>query len=256
MILGPDKKRLSKRHGATSVEDFQKLGILPNALFNYLSLLGWSPGGAAEEVMSRQQIVKKFSLKKVNSSPAAFDYEKLNHINAEHLKRLPLEKKASLAGEVLKEHGWVLDPDWRVLGAKDTETYLRRILKVLGNRFSSLLRLPEQLGFFFAEDFPVDTEAAREHLSDPAGQHHLAQLADTLAAGIETSEPVPAAKFEEMVRVTAQKLNVGAGELIHPCRVALTGQTRSAGIFEVMELIGLPRVLARLRRVSAQGVQS
>jgi glutamyl-tRNA synthetase len=96
MILGPDKKRLSKRHGATSVEEFATEGILPDAMVNYLALLGWSPGASGDEVFTRDELIKKFSLKKVSSSPAAFDYDKLNHINAQHLKRLGPKERLAL----------------------------------------------------------------------------------------------------------------------------------------------------------------
>ncbi|MBU8871782.1 MAG: glutamate--tRNA ligase, partial [Gemmatimonadales bacterium] len=97
MILGPDKKRLSKRHGATSVEEFQHQGIIPEAMMNYLALLGWSPGGSADEVMTPAALTKNFRLKKVNSSPAAFDYDKLGYINSEHIKRKTPAERLELA---------------------------------------------------------------------------------------------------------------------------------------------------------------
>jgi len=128
MILGQDKKRLSKRHGATSVEEFQNLGILPAAMLNYLALLGWSPGGSGDEVMTAEAIIKKFSLKKVNSSPAAFDYDKLNHINSEHIKRLSADERLALAKPIIAERGWVLDPEWLIHGVDTTDTYLARVL--------------------------------------------------------------------------------------------------------------------------------
>jgi len=110
MILGPDRKRLSKRHGATSVEEFRDQKILPAALVNYLALLGWSIGAGGDEVLTRDQLIKKFSLKKVNSSPAAFDYDKLDFINAQHLKRLEPAERRELTLPILTEHDWQLDP--------------------------------------------------------------------------------------------------------------------------------------------------
>jgi glutamyl-tRNA synthetase len=248
MILGPDRKRLSKRHGATRIGQFREQGILPAALVNYIALLGWSIGASGDEILSRDQLGKKFSLKKINSAPAAFDYDKLNHINSEHIKRLSPEQRVALALPVLQRHGWQADPAWRVVGAEDTRTYLDRVLAILGNRFSSLNTLPDQIGFFFTEDYLKDEQAVAAHLNGESARRCLTALAEAVAVAMEPSEPISAACFEEIVRETAAKLELKAGQLIHPSRVALTGQTRSAGIFEVMELIGGPRVLARLRR--------
>lgn len=246
MILGQDRKRLSKRHGATSVEEFAEQGYLPDAMVNYLALLGWSPGGSGDEVFARTELIKKFSLKKVNSSPAAFDYDKLNHINAQHLKRLGPAERLALTEPMLAARGWSLDPDWSV-PAGDTRDYLGRVLQLLGGRFSDLRRVPEQIGFFFSEDFPRDEEAVAEHLAGADVRAGLAALADRLESSLASGAPLGQDVYEEAVRVQAEALGVKAGDLIHPCRVALTGQTRSAGMWEVMELIGGPRVVRRLR---------
>ncbi|MFO7654485.1 MAG: glutamate--tRNA ligase [Candidatus Krumholzibacteriia bacterium] len=250
MILGPDRKRLSKRHGATSVEEFRAQGIVPDAMINYLALLGWTVGASGDEVLAREQLIKKFSLKKVGSSPAAFDYEKLEHINAQHLKRLDAGGRRALTMPLLAQQGWSYHPGWLVPGVKSTEDYVDRILAVLGGRFSSLLRLTEQLAFFFHEAYPVDEEAWREKVAPPEARAHLAALASALAERLPPDAPVTGDRFEEMVRAVAEARGAGAGELIHPVRVAVTGQTRSAGVFDVMELVGLPRVRARLERAA------
>ncbi len=247
MILGPDKKRLSKRHGATSVAEFDKLGILPAAMLNYLALLGWSPGASGDEVLSAAAIIKKFSLKKVNSSPAAFDYDKLNFINAEHIKRLSAAERLDLAKPIIAARGWELDPAWLVSGVGDTDAYLARVLGTLGNRFSSLVTLPEQIGFFFSDDHFVDQESWTEHVATDEARGAMTALAAALADSLDPEVPHVAAEFEEVIRTTAEKMGVKAGVLIHPCRVALTGQSRSAGIFEVMELVGARRTVARLQ---------
>jgi nondiscriminating glutamyl-tRNA synthetase len=247
MILGQDKKRLSKRHGATSVEEFQHLGILPAAMLNYLALLGWSPGGSGDEVMSAEAIIKKFSLKKVNSSPAAFDYDKMNHINSEHIKRLSADERLDLAKPIIAARGWALDPAWLIHDVTDTDAYLARVLGTLGNRFSSLITLPEQIGFFFAADGYRDEEAWNEHVAGPENAALLTALADAVDNDLDLTQPQTSEAFEGVIRGTAEKLDVKAGQLIHPARVALTGQSRSAGIFEVMELMGGPRTVERLR---------
>ncbi len=250
MILGPDKKRLSKRHGATSVEEFQTQGILPAAMTNYLALLGWSPGGNADEVMTRDAIIKKFSLKKINSSPAAFDYDKLAHINSEHIKRLSAEERLELAKPIIARDNWALDTDWLIHGVDDTESYLNRVLGILGNRFSNLVTLANHIGFFFTEEHFVDAEAWKEHVTPEAARATLVTLAKAIETGMDLDVAQPASAFEEVIRSTAEEMGVKAGELIHPSRVALTGQSRSAGIFEVMELVGARRTVARLKNAA------
>ena len=251
MILGPDRKRLSKRHGATSVEEFRDQGILPDAMINYLALLGWSPGASGDEVFTREGLIKAFSLKRVNSSPAAFDYDKLTHINAQHLKRLGPSDRLDLTEPMLAARGWALDPAWRA-PADDTRAYLTLVLATLGGRFSDLRRVPEQIGFFFTDDFPVDPEAAA-HLAGAEVPARLRALADRLEAALPPQGPAGQDVYEAAVRGLAGDLGIEAGDLIHPCRVALTGLTRSAGMFEVMWLIGGPRTVARLRRVAGAG---
>ena len=247
MILGPDRKRLSKRHGATSVEEFAKLGILPAAMLNYLALLGWSPGGSGDEVMSAQAITKKFSLKKVNSSAAAFDYDKLNHINSEHIKRLSADERLALAKPIIAEHGWELDAEWLISGVDSTDAYLARVIGTLGNRFSSLITLPEQIGFFFTDEHFVDQESWDEHVATDEARTLMTALAEAIETSLDMDQAQDAGAFEEVIRTTAEKLEVKAGQLIHPSRVALSGQSRSAGIFEVMELMGARRTVQRLR---------
>ncbi len=251
MILGPDRKRLSKRHGATSVEEFQNLGILPAAMLNYLALLGWSPGGSSDEVMTAEAITKKFSLKKVNSSPAAFDYDKLNHINGEHIKRLSAKERLVLAKAIAAKQGWALGADWLINGVDNTDAYLARVIGTLGNRFSSLITLPEQIGFFFSDDHFVDQESWDEHVATAEARPLMIALADAIEADLDLDQAQAADAFEEVIRTTAEKLGVKAGQLIHPSRVALSGQSRSAGIFEVMELMGARRTVQRLRAAAS-----
>jgi glutamyl-tRNA synthetase len=250
MILGPDRKRLSKRHGAVSVEEFAGQGIIPQAMVNHLALLGWSIGASGDEVLTIDQLVKKFSLKKVNSSPAAFDYDKLEHINSQHLKRMDAGQKLDLLLPILAEHGWRYDPAWKVADAADHEQYAARLIALLGGRFSSLRTLPEQLEFFFTDDHVVDRQARDDMVADETARQRLTALADVLENELVPDGPATAAAFETVVRGLADRQGLKAGDLIHPARVALTGQSRSAGMFEVMEMLGAPRVIARLRRAA------
>ena len=135
--------------------------------------------------------------------------------------------------------------------ATDADDFLARVLKLLGGRFSDLRRVPEQIGFFYTDDFIRDDEAVAEHLSGDQAATWLAGLADRIEAAAPADAPASQGVYEEAVRAYAEELGVKAGDLIHPCRVALTGQTRSAGMFEVMELVGAPRTVARLRGAAA-----
>ncbi len=253
MILGPDGKRLSKRHGATSVEEFETMGILPDALLNYLALLGWSPGVEGEEIYAREQLVRKFSLKRVASSPASFDYRKLDFINGEHIKRLPPQRRAALVRPRLQERGWQVDVAWRTPAGADAELYLDLVLRALGNRFNDLRRVLDQVAYFFTEDYPVDAAAVATDLGADEARARLARLADNLTAADDGVSVMPAAGFEKVARDTVAQLDVEASLLIHPCRVAVTGQLASARIFPVLELLGAPRVIARLRRAAGLG---
>ncbi len=220
-------------------------------MLNYLALLGWSPGGSSDEVMTAEAITKKFSLKKVNSSPAAFDYDKLNHINGEHIKRLSAKERLVLAKAIAAKQGWALGVDWLINGADNTDAYLARVIGTLGNRFSSLITLPEQIGFFFSDDHFVDQESWDEHVATAEARPLMIALADAIEAELDLGQAQAADAFEEVIRTTAEKLGVKAGQLIHPSRVALSGQSRSAGIFEVMELMGARRTVQRLRAAAS-----
>ncbi len=244
MILGPDGKRLSKRHGATSVEEFADKGILSDAMVNYLALLGWSAGGSGDGVFMRKELISKFSLKKVNSSPAAFDYTKLEFINSQHLKRLEPKDKLLLSEAVCDENGWDVSEIWQI-PANDRANYLNKIIKVLGGRFSDLNRLPEMLSFFFTEDFTMEEEAVADNLTT-----ETAPLLNKLADKIEADKSDSAEEMEAAIKAVAADLDIKPGAIIHPARVALTGTTRSAGMYDVMYLVGGPRVIERLRRAA------
>jgi glutamyl-tRNA synthetase len=164
---------------------------------------------------------------------------------------LSSDERLELAKPIIAERGWTLDAAWLIHGADTTEAYLTRVLGTLGNRFSSLVTLPEQIGFFFSDDHYVDNEAWAEHVATDEARPLMIALADALENELDTASPQAAGAFEEVIRTTADKLGVKAGQLIHPSRVALTGQTRSAGIFEVMEMVGAPRTVRRLRAAAA-----
>lgn len=260
MILGADRSRLSKRHGAASVQEFRRMGYAPDALVNYLALLGWSYDGKTE-VFTRRGLVEKFSLERVSKNPAAFDEDKLRHINAEHFKRLdPLEKTAAIYRKLVEEK--VLPPDFEPAEfcATDFEgtvaldgvadpaqrrvvARLGFIVNVMGSRLGGAFDAPARLRYFFKDDYPREPEAVARHLAGPDAGERLERLAQAL----EGVEPFCHAGIEAAVRELADALGVKAGDLIHPCRVALTGYAVSPDIFAVIQLVGREKSVERLR---------
>ncbi len=234
MILGPDKKRLSKRHGAASVEEFRDQHWLPEAVVNYLALLGWSPGND-QEFFTVEQIIKKFSLKRLNHTAAVFDYEKARHLNGEHMKAMDPKRKADQAWAILAEAG-VVDADDR--GGRET---IERLLGLLGNRFRHFDRTVSHLSSYFGDDYPVDPEGAAQ--IDDAARDRLQRLADTYEA-VETFD---AASAETSLRALAEETGEKPGAYIHPARFAISGSTSGPSLFDAMELLGRERVVRRLR---------
>lgn len=232
MILGPDKKRLSKRHGAASVEEFRDDHWLSEAVVNYLALLGWSPGND-QEFFTVDQIIKKFSLKRLNHTAAVFDYEKARHLNGEHMKTMKMEDKVEVAWAILTAAGVVQD-------AAD-KPRLARILDLLGNRFSHFDRTVPHLSAYFSDEYPVDPEIAEE--VDDAMRGRLAALADRY----EALDPFDAAGAEQALRDLAKESGEKAGTLIHPARFAISGSGSGPSLFDAMELLGRERVVRRLR---------
>ena len=270
MILGKDKTRLSKRHGATSIDFYMNKYYLPDAMVNYLALLGWSYDGK-RELFSRKSLIDLFSLKKVSKNPAMFDMDKMEWVNAEHFKKLSLSNKVELVYSVLEKEG-LLPPDFEVDLSKPVDLKLvpgtepingemlssgkfefarelprlAFIIKVLGNRLKLLKDVPSMLGYFYKDDFESDEIAFRNNIMRPEVPPRLRTLADEY----EKLKYFDREKVEEVLRDTADGLGVEAGELIHPCRVALTGKTVSPDIFWVIVLLGKPKTIERLRRAA------
>ncbi|HET6373314.1 MAG TPA: glutamate--tRNA ligase [Candidatus Polarisedimenticolia bacterium] len=238
LILGEDKKRLSKRHGAVSVMEYQRAGYLPEALFNFLALLGWSPGGD-REVMTREEMISLFSFSGVGSRSAVFDTDKLGWMNGEYLKALPAEDLAARARPLFEESG-LWSPDF---ATTRTEWYVG-LVQLLKDRSRLLSDIARDARPFLTEEFEYDAAAAAKHLSSPAAADRLRALAQELKA----VEPFDEAACEAALRGLAQRLGVKAGDLIHPARVALTGRGVSPGIFAVMVRMGREAVLRRLDR--------
>ena len=238
LILGPDKKRLSKRHGATSVTDYRDRGFLPQAMVNFLALLGWSPG-TDEEVLTLDDLVRQFSLARISGGNAVFNPEKLEWLNGQHLARLSPDVLTALLEPTLVERAL-----WRDgLRASDRDWW-HRVLELLKPRARMLDDLVAGATPFLANVVVYDPAAVAKHLSAPDLAAHVAAVADAF----ERLPSFDRMSSEEALRGLAESRGVKAATLIHATRVAVTGQANSPGLFEVLELVGRDRVCERLRR--------
>ena len=236
LILGSDGKRLSKRHGATAVGDYASEGILPDALFNFLTLLGWSPGDD-RELMTRAELVEAFSMERVLKKSSVFDTDKLLWLNGRHLAAMATDDLVSLARERLTELARV-DP--ALLG---DDRWMRRLVELLKSRARTIEDLADQAVPFVTDDLTFDDKAVEKHWSKDPGAS--ASLLERLTVLFDTSEWTED-ELEGALRGLAEELEISAGKVIHPLRVALTGRMSSPGIFEVLTLLGRDRSRRRL----------
>jgi glutamyl-tRNA synthetase len=234
LILGADKKRLSKRHGATSVGEYRQKGYLPQAVFNFIALLGWSPGKGDKEIFARTELIEAFFIDGINRSSAVFDEAKLAWMNGEHLRQLPT---ADLAAAIKP-----------YIDSPVESAHLEKIAALLQPR----LRMPtdiRELGqYFFRDPEHWDEKGRAKHWSDPALPQRLSQY----IAALEARPDFTADALETDLRSRCDAWGISAAKMIHPLRLALTGRTASPGLFEVMEVLGRPVVVRRLKRALDQ----
>jgi glutamyl-tRNA synthetase len=237
LILGADKKRLSKRHGATSVTEYQRLGYLPEALVNFLALLGWSPGGD-RELMTRDELIAAFTLDAISGGNAVFNSEKLDWFNGQYLAHLDADDLVSRVKPLLEAAGlWDPNGDW-----------LKRVLRLVLPRVKRLPEFVDQARPFLADEIEYDTEAVRKYLLEADLDRHVEALANALE---QDADPWDESAIERVLRRVADERRVKAALLIHAARIAATGKGVSPGIFEVLAVLGKPRTIARLRRLIA-----
>jgi len=239
LIMGTDKKRLSKRHGATSVMEYERQGYLPEAMVNFLALLGWSPGND-DELLTRDDLVARFTLEGISTGNAVFNTEKLDWFNHQYLQRRADDDLTTLVRPWLERAGlWTDD----LTGARTA--WWREVLALLRPRARRLGDVVEGARPFLEAPSVYDAEGTAKHLVAPNLGEHLAALAAALAA----VEPFAEAPLEQALRATAEARGIKAGVLIHATRLAMTGRTVSPGLFEMLRLLGREAVTTRLQRL-------
>ena len=243
MILGSDKTRLSKRHGATSIMAYKEMGYLPEAMVNYLVRLGWSHGD--QELFSRDELIEKFSWKNVQTSPAVFNPDKLLWLNAEYLKTNPPQQVAEALVPLLEQTD--LKDEVRAVSTE----WLAQLVVLVKERTKTLVEMVHWVRPYFGEAVSFDEEAAKKFLT-PAQAPILTKL-------VERFEALPVFskhEWEEAFKKLVEEAGIKMGQLAQPVRVALTGRTASPGLFEVMEVLGRERTLIRLRKGIEQAARS
>jgi glutamyl-tRNA synthetase len=238
LILGADKKRLSKRHGATSVMEYQRQGYLAPAVVNFLALLGWSAGDD-RELMSVRELIDSFTLEGISGGNAVFNTEKLDWMNGQYIARMPIEELAAAARPFFEAAGLGEHP--LVTGARA----FHRLLELLRPRAKKLTEFAEQARPLLTEAVVYEPEAVEKHLSSGDLADHMAALVEALDAAV----PFDEAQIEVAIRGTATARGLKAGALIHATRVAVTGRTQSPGLFEVLAWLGRERTRTRLVRL-------
>jgi glutamyl-tRNA synthetase len=236
LILGPDRKRLSKRHGATSVMEYARQGVLPEAMVNFLALLGWSPG-TNQELFTRDELVSEFALGGISGSSAVFNPEKLDWFNQQHVARLAPDELAMRLKPLFETAGL-----WRDDYLDNRHAWFFAVLELLKPRARRLGDFVTQGRFFFTDAIEYDEAAVAKHLHVEGIAGHLVAL-DAAFAELATFDP---ASTEAALRSTADARGVKAASLIHAVRVATTGKSVSPGLFDVLALVGRSDVRARL----------
>jgi glutamyl-tRNA synthetase len=230
MVLGKDRTRLSKRHGATSVTAYRDMGFLPDAFINYLARLGWSHGD--QEFFSRDELIEKFNLENIGRAAGVFDMDKLSALNADHIKATPIHHLSQRLIPFLKKQGF---------DAQEGD-FLEKVIQTLIPRCKTLAEMAEAASFYYLDSITYDEKAAAKFLK-PDTRDSLTRLVQELETlGVFTEENLEAA-FKSVMELTGLKL----GKIAQPVRVALTGKTASPGIFEIVEILGKNRVMSRLR---------
>jgi len=237
MIMGEDHAKLSKRHGAASVMEYQKMGYMPEALVNYIAHLGWSPGND-REIFSVEEIAKEFSLDKISKHAAVFSMEKLNWFNSEYLKKMSIDQLTGLLLPYLKEVNYITEEE---LSPEKFE-WLKKIVNLMHGRFRNFSQFIEFTDYFFTDKINIEPKAFQTVLNKDGVTEILTVLKEKLL----TVECWDESNLEIVVRSVASSLQIKAGKIIHPTRASLTGKKIGPGLFELMVFLGKEKNIQRL----------
>lgn len=233
LIMGPDGGRLSKRHGATSIMEYRQQGYLSEVLLNFLALMGWSPGDD-REILSKDELIKEFSLERVHKTSAIFGIDKLNWLNGQYIKEKDSKELLELLLPFLKKE--------KIVGESFDREKLLNLIDLYKIRIRTLADFPEHIRVFYSEKIDRDPKAVKKYLEKDKTKKLLIQWKQELSKLTSFDKT----SIEENCRNTATALGIKPAELIHPMRVAISGRTVGAGLFEMMEIIGRDTVFQRI----------
>jgi glutamyl-tRNA synthetase len=231
MILGSDKTKLSKRHGATAVTEYIDLGYLPEALVNYLSRLGWSSGD--QEIFTQQELIEKFSLDSVGKAPSVFNPEKLLWLNHHYIQQADPGRLATLVLDLLKKDG--------ILRSEPDTEWFEKLVKILTERSHTLVEMKTGAIPFLVDEITMDEKAKAKHLTPD-----VAPLLSELAGRLKQVDPFTHDEIEKVFNALVTENAIKLGKLAQPVRVALTGGTVSPGIYDVIEVMGKDKTIKRI----------
>jgi len=238
MILAPDHSKLSKRHGATSVQEYREMGILPEALINYLALLGWSPGGD-REVMNIEEMIALFSLDKVGKNASIYDLKKLTWLNSHYLRT----KEKELIGEMTLPF---LQKEKMISGelTEEEKKYVEQVVDLVREKVKTLQEVADASIYFFSEDFPYDQDEMAKHFRREGAELVIKEIGNTLS----DAEPFQKETIKLKLKGLSDNLNLPLSKINIPARLALTGRTMGPDLLDIMTLLGKEKVLQRLKK--------
>ena len=238
LILGKDKSKMSKRDGAIGVADYAKMGYLKETILNFIALLGWSPGDDLE-IMNIDEMIKLFSLDRINPSNAVFDTEKLAWMNGEYIRKTDDHVLVDMLRPFLVESGLVTH-----LYINSRWDYMLNFVRLLKERCRLLTDFIDQGPYFFTDEFDYDEKGIKKHFSAPEAADRLKEWRNIL----QDIAPFAVDRLEKALRDLAERLDIKTAMLIHPTRLALTGMIKGPSLFELMETLGKDKCLLRIER--------
>lgn len=239
LILGKDKSRMSKRHGATSIGEYKQAGYLPQAMVNFIALLGWAPGadphtGAGREVISIKEMIQEFDIKNVKSVNAVFDIEKLNWMNGQYINKFSNDEFLDLLIPELENRGWI--------NGQTDKKWLLKAVGLFKERARTLVDFFDWSGYVFTDEIKYEDEAVKKRIK----KEGVADILKSAEIKFSALEDFTAVLTESACRQLADELKIKAADIIHPVRVAVSGRMMGPGLFELLEVLGKDKVIKRL----------
>lgn len=240
MILAPDHSKLSKRHGATSVQEYKEMGILPDALINYLALLGWSPGGD-REIMPLEEMIALFSLDKVGKNASIYDLKKLTWLNSHYLRTKEKELVGELAIPFLQKEKLIADQI-----TAEEQKYIEEVVDLVREKVKTLQEVADASNYFFSEDYPYDQAETAKHF----GWEGAKGVIEEIIKALSSIEPFNKETIKQKLKDLSKELKLPLPKINLPLRLALTGRTMGPDLFDIITLLGKEKVISRLKKAA------